>query len=97
MHPLQARSVEPARSTRKRGYGVTRALAIATPHAALVRLVDGARQWHTSTSQHGGDPDRAAAGHAGTDIIRRRSEEHTSELQSLMSLSYAVFCLKKKQ
>src|SRR3546814_5352067 len=25
-----------------------------------------------------------------------RSEEHTSELQSLMSLSYAVFCLKKK-
>src|SRR3546814_2135136 len=27
---------------------------------------------------------------------RRRSEEHTSELQSLMRLSYAVFCLKKK-
>src|SRR3546814_5587439 len=26
----------------------------------------------------------------------RRSEEHTSELQSLMSISYAVFCLKKK-
>src|SRR3546814_3890464 len=29
------------------------------------------------------------------DIIRR-SEEHTSELQSLMRISYAVFCLKKK-
>src|SRR3546814_1741418 len=28
---------------------------------------------------------------------RRRSEEHTSELQSLMRISYAVFCLKKKQ
>src|SRR3546814_5369754 len=27
---------------------------------------------------------------------RERSEEHTSELQSLMRLSYAVFCLKKK-
>src|SRR3546814_5078851 len=27
---------------------------------------------------------------------RRRSEEHTSELQSLMRTSYAVFCLKKK-
>src|SRR3546814_6252091 len=27
---------------------------------------------------------------------RARSEEHTSELQSLMSISYAVFCLKKK-
>src|SRR3546814_6338085 len=28
--------------------------------------------------------------------IRNRSEEHTSELQSLMRISYAVFCLKKK-
>src|SRR3546814_10224260 len=28
---------------------------------------------------------------------KRRSEEHTSELQSLMRISYAVFCLKKKQ
>src|SRR3546814_1027070 len=28
--------------------------------------------------------------------IRFRSEEHTSELQSLMRISYAVFCLKKK-
>src|SRR3546814_9083866 len=33
------------------------------------------------------------------DIVRKdrlRSEEHTSELQSLMCISYAVFCLKKK-
>src|SRR3546814_4793421 len=29
--------------------------------------------------------------------IASRSEEHTSELQSLMRISYAVFCLKKKQ
>src|SRR3546814_17830689 len=29
-------------------------------------------------------------------IIANRSEEHTSELQSLMRISYAVFCLKKK-
>src|SRR3546814_5950119 len=29
-------------------------------------------------------------------IIADRSEEHTSELQSLMRISYAVFCLKKK-
>src|SRR3546814_9584370 len=28
--------------------------------------------------------------------IQKRSEEHTSELQSLMRISYAVFCLKKK-
>src|SRR3546814_8379028 len=36
----------------------------------------------------GGDPHAAAA---------PRSEEHTSELQSLMRISYAVFCLKKKK
>src|SRR3546814_1709258 len=29
--------------------------------------------------------------------VEERSEEHTSELQSLMRISYAVFCLKKKQ
>src|SRR3546814_3079352 len=29
-------------------------------------------------------------------VIKARSEEHTSELQSLMRISYAVFCLKKK-
>src|SRR3546814_3157424 len=29
--------------------------------------------------------------------LRKRSEEHTSELQSLMRISYAVFCLKKKK
>src|SRR3546814_1194882 len=32
-----------------------------------------------------------------TGIITSRSEEHTSELQSLMRISYAVFCLKKKK
>src|SRR3546814_9166555 len=31
-----------------------------------------------------------------TRLIAKRSEEHTSELQSLMRISYAVFCLKKK-
>src|SRR3546814_11312220 len=39
--------------------------------------------------------------HAGTAIaggsLVTRSEEHTSELQSLMRISYAVFCLKKKK
>src|SRR3546814_3193278 len=31
------------------------------------------------------------------DRFHQRSEEHTSELQSLMRISYAVFCLKKKR
>src|SRR3546814_8366422 len=37
-------------------------------------------------------------GHVGREpLLDARSEEHTSELQSLMRLSYAVFCLKKKK
>src|SRR3546814_4983172 len=34
---------------------------------------------------------------ASPSCARARSEEHTSELQSLMRISYAVFCLKKKK
>src|SRR3546814_6933916 len=37
----------------------------------------------------------ATAGLSAPDIAAPRSEEHTSELQSLMRISYAVFCLKK--
>src|SRR3546814_9813771 len=49
---------------------------------------------------HHGDPGAQAFGHPrrneGIDVaIEHRSEEHTSELQSLMRISYAVFCLKK--
>src|SRR3546814_6843434 len=40
-----------------------------------------------------GDQQRTDARH----LFRERSEEHTSELQSLMRISYAVFCLKKKK
>src|SRR3546814_10091178 len=40
------------------------------------------------STQHGISPEQLMA--------RLRSEEHTSELQSLMRISYAVFCLKKK-
>src|SRR3546814_1172224 len=39
----------------------------------------------------------AAAMRSASASLRRRSEEHTSELQSLMRISYAVFCLKKKK
>src|SRR3546814_7705045 len=41
--------------------------------------------------------DRLALLHGGVERVDRRSEEHTSELQSLMRISYAVFCLKKKK
>src|SRR3546814_2370345 len=47
---------------------------------------DGRCRWPSSNS----------AGFAATICDGGRSEEHTSELQSLMRISYAVFCLKKK-
>src|SRR3546814_855076 len=45
-----------------------------------------------ASSEHGR---RHFCGDCGTGLFR--SEEHTSELQSLMRISYAVFCLKKKK
>src|SRR3546814_4435073 len=47
--------------------------------------------------QRRGDAQRRVLRLARARSLRRRSEEHTSELQSLMRISYAVFCLKKKQ
>src|SRR3546814_5142231 len=41
------------------------------------------------------DPDAVSSLYLQT-LLNYRSEEHTSELQSLMRISYAVFCLKKK-
>src|SRR3546814_4482056 len=40
---------------------------------------------------------RRVRGPGPADNLSLRSEEHTSELQSLMRISYAVFCLKKKK
>src|SRR3546814_8915899 len=55
------------------------------------------------SDRHGGRDDdgegRARQAFPQPDVLRGglRSEEHTSELQSLMRISYAVFCLKKKK
>src|SRR3546814_9395057 len=56
---------------------------------------DRAPPWHRPAPRRS-----VAAPHPSVFDIRRpsgRSEEHTSELQSLMRISYAVFCLKKKK
>src|SRR3546814_6210482 len=54
------------------------------PERASVEEVASARAWSVSGPRN----------HCDTGVTR--SEEHTSELQSLMRISYAVFCLKKK-
>src|SRR3546814_4477559 len=45
----------------------------------------------------GAQPRQRLARRGGWRLSTPRSEEHTSELQSLMRISYAVFCLKKKK
>src|SRR3546814_4268376 len=53
----------------------------------------GILQVHLALGKEAGN--RADLGQQG--LLVGRSEEHTSELQSLMRISYAVFCLKKKK
>src|SRR3546814_13233259 len=71
------------------------------PYTTLVRSHRPPHGINPSTPEHqrvrGQQPARRrSAEPARAGARRRRSEEHTSELQSLMRISYAVFCLKKK-
>src|SRR3546814_2031138 len=50
-----------------------------------------------SSTSWGSSPNFSSAARAAAFLAAKRSEEHTSELQSLMRISYAVFCLKKKK
>src|SRR3546814_13922373 len=61
------------------------------PYTTLFRSAARPAWQHAAASRRDvRQPDRCGAAAA-------RSEEHTSELQSLMRISYAVFCLKKKK
>src|SRR3546814_3290682 len=61
-----------------------------------LRFATGARADPCRASVPGGATG-GILGRADPESAWRRSEEHTSELQSLMRISYAVFCLKKKK
>src|SRR3546814_15642718 len=61
---------------------------------ALVRVLPGYHQEAHVWAVH---PSRLSNTAKDARPTRGRSEEHTSELQSLMRISYAVFCLKKKK
>src|SRR3546814_8823857 len=59
---------------------------------------EGADHRHRKTDhrEHDRPGTQRVARRRHRDRMEQRSEEHTSELQSLMRISYAVFCLKKK-
>src|SRR3546814_1530230 len=72
---------------------MARAAGVAPQRVALRDVAMDEARFCAMLSRHvarlGGSPSRTTGAF--------RSEEHTSELQSLMRISYAVFCLKKKQ
>src|SRR3546814_8357637 len=77
----------PPRSTRTDTLFPYTTLFRSAGYPALFPPVGRGAQRHRQHDRHGAE----AGDRAG------RSEEHTSELQSLMRISYAVFCLKKKK
>src|SRR3546814_2982003 len=72
------------------------------PYTTLFRSIDfelGFRERRalgSSTGPEYGSLSSFSPAKAVSEGVSARSEEHTSELQSLMRISYAVFCLKKK-
>src|SRR3546814_2147810 len=60
----------------------------------IVEVIQSGNSASSTVSQSGSDRNEAEVIQNGDSD---RSEEHTSELQSLMRISYAVFCLKKKK
>src|SRR3546814_3526949 len=74
--------------------------AAAEARAAALKMRFGDRVGAVHGRMKGADKDAVmAAFQSGglSVLVATRSEEHTSELQSLMRISYAVFCLKKKK
>src|SRR3546814_8453176 len=73
---------------------------MARPQADAVALVEKRgeeRQADDVVVMGGGEEDVSLEGAVLAELLAERSEEHTSELQSLMRYSYAVCCLKTKK
>src|SRR3546814_10429868 len=71
------------------------------PYTTLFRSFAEREAWSRCTGprirSHDTSTDHFSRHGQGNRTLSVRSEEHTSELQSLMRISYAVFCLKKKK
>src|SRR3546814_7490752 len=102
-HPVQ--DLESGRvmiTSQNHGFAVDESTLPANVVATHRSLFDGSNQGLRVTDAPAfsfqGHPEASPGPHDVGELFDRfvRSEEHTSELQSLMRISYAVFCLKKK-
>src|SRR3546814_4289951 len=98
---MYAEDVERCWRLSARGWSTVLAADVAVPH---VGNAAGAQAWGSGRDRRWWAASydlyaqrRGAAASRRWAAVNTRSEEHTSELQSLMRNSYAVFCWKKKQ
>src|SRR3546814_1273383 len=86
-HPVQRRHLQPVRQRHadEREQQAEQCGAVFEQHRERARIIAFARRLQIATMP------------LDAPELGQRSEEHTSELQSLMRISYAVFCLKKKK
>src|SRR3546814_3726138 len=90
---FRSRRVRPSSaSTRRPGRRTLRS----SPPGARRRDVEPPPAGRQDVMRKGGDSAMPRQVDKSPPVTKLRSEEHTSELQSLMRISYAVFCLKKK-
>src|SRR3546814_2378377 len=82
---------------RSGGPGRVHPVAAPRPVGAERALTRRRRGGHKQIHETRSHADHGASARRRPGTGKARSEEHTSELQSLMRISYAVFCLKKKK
>src|SRR3546814_2807451 len=106
MLQLRPEATVEVRGILERVLAIDPAQAQAFARLSIVAFADYANQWNDATPENMTKAmelarkaieldDSEPQGHIALSLALR-SEEHTSELQSLMRISYAVFCLKKK-
>src|SRR3546814_10026108 len=86
-----------AREARPKSAPVTRAPYVTEAPVVMLKDLDSGRILFSRGADKRFAPASMAkvmTAYVVVDLIEKRSEEHTSELQSLMRISYAVFCLK---
>src|SRR3546814_6878608 len=96
-HPPGAAAGHRESAAALRAWRLRRRMVLGRAFPALVRAA-GLRRLRRQPARPWRQPrPGSVAGLRDSGLRRGRSEEHTSELQSLMRISYAVFCLKKKK